>query len=93
MASDHKFVTRGRSLLPRMRPDKAMPGESALRRGFGPCHHFRLSKHGVGRGLLILEAWFDSKRRSQIHGELAHLGERLPCTQEVISSILIFSTN
>ena len=27
---------------------------------------FRRSKHGVGRGLLILEGWFDSSGRSHI---------------------------
>ena len=27
-----------------------------------------------------------------MHGEVAQLGERLPCTQEVASSILVFST-
>ena len=35
---------------------------------------FRSSKHGVGGGLLILEAWFDSKDRSLFDGILIIVG-------------------
>ena len=36
-----------------------------------PPEQFRTSKHGVGRGLLILEAWFDSKVRSHFIASVA----------------------
>ena len=32
-------------------------------------------------------------KRSDIEGAVAHLGERIPCTDEVASSILVSSTN
>ena len=46
----------------------------------------------------VYEYWLNEQRQSnakkeQVYGGLAQLGERLLCTQEVKSSILLISTN
>jgi hypothetical protein len=57
---------------------------------------FRSSKHGVGGGLLILEAWFDSRDRSQKIGEEASMVMQWtvnPPSSGTTGSIPVFPTS